>query len=81
MIEDLRGRLADRELKLEVSDEAKAFIAENGYSPTLGARPLRRFIQSQVETALAREIIRSDPQPGTTLLVDVQNGEITVGIK
>ena len=81
MIEDLKGRLADRELKLEVSDGAKAFIAENGYSPTLGARPLRRFIQSQVETALAREIIRSDPQPGTTLLVDVQNGEITVGIK
>ena len=55
-----------------------AFIADGGYDPVYGARPLKRFIQSKVETALARAILQNDPAPGTQLTVDVTDGALTV---
>ena len=65
LVEGLRQRLAERSLKLEITDEAKALVIERGYDPLYGARPLRRTLQSSVETAA-----------GSTLTVDVQDGEL-----
>ena len=57
---------------------AKAFVVDNGYDPQFGARPLRRFLQNQVETLIGRKIIADDVLPGATLTVDVENGRLTV---
>ena len=76
MVESLRARLADRSLKLAITDEAKALIIERGYDPLYGARPLRRYLQSSVETLIARTILRGDLEAGSTLTVDVQDGEL-----
>ena len=72
----LRSRLADRSLKLEITDEARALIIQRGYDPLYGARPLRRYLQSSVETLLARAILAGDLPAGATLTVDVENGEL-----
>ncbi len=63
-------RLADRQLKLNVTEPAREYMISSGYDPTYGARPLKRLIQSQVETAAARYIIKNDPAPETVLTVD-----------
>ncbi len=76
MVEGLRGRLAERSLKLELTDEAKALIIERGYDPLYGARPLRRYLQSSVETLIARTILRGDLSAGSTITVDAENGEL-----
>lgn len=78
MLNDLRKRLSNQNLSLEVSDAAKAYIIENGYDSNYGARPLKRFIQSKVETLLAREIIKNDVAAGTVLKIDIKNGNLTV---
>ena len=72
-LNDLRNRLAEKQLKLEVTDAARDFIIEEGYDPIYGARPLKRFIQSRVETLIAREIIAGSHNTGDTLTVDLQN--------
>ena len=77
-LEDLRHRLADKQLGLAVTDAAKDFIINEGYDPIYGARPLKRFIQSRVETLIAREIIAGAHNTGDTLTVDVQNGALTL---
>ena len=74
----LRGRLADKQLKLEVTPAAKAAIVDGGYDPVYGARPLKRYIQSHVETLAARAIIEKDPVPGATLTVDAEGGKLTL---
>lgn len=71
MIKNLEKRLEDKSLHLNVTDAAKAFIIDNGYDRVFGARPLKRFIQSKVETLLARYIISADPEPDSTITVDV----------
>ena len=76
LVESLRKRLAEQNLKLELSDEAKALIIQRGYDPLYGARPLRRVLQSSVETLVARTILRGDLAPGATITVDVENGEL-----
>ena len=76
MVEGLRKRLADQSLKLELTDEAKALIIERGYDPLFGARPLRRMLQSSVETLLARTILRGEIRAGSTITVDVADGEL-----
>ena len=76
MVEGLRKRLADQSLKLELTDAAKALIIERGYDPLYGARPLRRMLQSSVETLIARTILRGDLAAGSTITVDVENGEL-----
>ncbi|MGX8693124.1 MAG: AAA family ATPase, partial [Clostridia bacterium] len=78
MLSSLRARLAERSLKLEMTDAAKALVIERGFDPLYGARPLRRFLQSSVETLLARRILSGELAAGTTLTVDVENGELTV---
>ena len=76
MTEGLRSRLADRSLKLEMTESAKQLIIDRGYDPLYGARPLRRYLQSSVETLLARAILAGDLAAGSTLTVDVENGEL-----
>ena len=74
--EGLRKRLADQSLKRGLSEAAKALIIERGYDPLYGARPLRRMLQSSVETLIARTILRGDLAAGATITVDVENGEL-----
>ena len=76
MTNALRARLADRSLNLVITPEAKTFIIDRGYDPLYGARPLRRYLQSSVETLIARTILRGDLNTGATLTVDVVNGEL-----
>ena len=78
MLDDLRSRLADKQLKLVVTDAAKAFIVDNGYDPIYGARPLKRYIQANVETMIAKEIIGGSHVAGDTLTVDVENGALVL---
>ena len=75
-LDDLRKRLADKQLNLAVTDAAKDFIIDQGYDPIYGARPLKRFIQSRVETLIAKEIIAGVHNTGDTLTVDVENGAL-----
>ena len=76
MVESLRQRLAERSLKLEITDEAKALIIERGYDPLYGARPLRRVLQSSVETLIARRILSGELESESTITVDAENGEL-----
>ena len=76
MVEGLKKRLADRSLKLCITDKAKELIIERGYDPLYGARPLRRYLQSSVETLLARAILSGDIAAGSTLTVDVENDDL-----
>ncbi|MFR3226347.1 MAG: ATP-dependent chaperone ClpB [Blautia massiliensis (ex Durand et al. 2017)] len=70
MLADLRSRLADKQLKLDVTDAAKNAIIDGGYDPIYGARPLKRYIQAHVETMIAKEIIAGAHGAGDTLTVD-----------
>ena len=76
MIASLRARLAERSLHLELTEAAKSLIIERGYDPLYGARPLRRTLQSSVETLLARTILSGDLAEGSTITVDAENGEL-----
>ena len=76
LITSLRKRLADRDLDLILTDDAKQFIIDRGYDPLYGARPLRRVLQSSVETLVARTILRGDLSAGSTITVDVQDGAL-----
>jgi ATP-dependent Clp protease ATP-binding subunit ClpB len=78
MLTDLRIRLAERRVDLEVSDEARAFIAREGYDPVYGARPLRRFIAREVETRVARALIAGEVVDGSTVHVSVRDNELVV---
>ena len=81
MLGELAKRLEEKQLRLEVTDAAKALIIEGGYDPVYGARPLRRYIQSHLETAIARRIIADDPAPGARILADADGGRFTAEIK
>ena len=74
----IRARLADRRLTLEVTEAARALIAREGYDPVYGARPLRRFIQREVETRIARALIGGDIRDGATVAVDAEDDELVV---
>ena len=78
MVESLRKRLADRDLDLQLTDAAKELLIERGYDPLYGARPLRRVLQSSVETLVARTILRGDISAGSTITVDARDGELVV---
>ena len=78
LLADLRRRLADKQLSVEVTDNAKAAIVEHSYDVSFGARPLRRFLQRKLETMIARHIIAGDPAPGTKLSVDYRDGEFVM---
>ena len=76
MVESLRKRLADRALKLEITDAAKQLIISRGYDPLYGARPLRRYLQASVETLIARNILSGELSAGATITVDAVDGEL-----
>ena len=76
MVASLRGRLAERSLGLEITDAAKSLIIERGFDPLYGARPLRRYLQSSVETLIARRILSGDVAAESTIVVDVEDGEL-----
>ena len=78
MLNDLRKRLEEKQLHLAVTDAAKDFIVDNGYDPIYGARPLKRYIQANVETMIAKEIIAGSHRSGDTLTVDVVDGKLAL---
>ncbi|WP_290770808.1 ATP-dependent chaperone ClpB [Anaerofustis sp.] len=78
MLESLKKRLEDKFLHLEVTDTAKDFIIDNGYDPIFGARPLKRFIQSKVETLIAKAILANNFESGTTLTVDIKDNNLSI---
>ena len=78
LIADLNRRLADKELHLQLTDSAKAFVVENGYDPVYGARPLKRYLQKYVETMAARYILSGNVQAGSTMTVDCDGQNLTI---
>ena len=76
MLDSLKKRLADKSLGLEVTDAAKELIIDRGFDPVYGARPLRRYLQSSLETLVARKILSGDLDADSTITVDVENGEL-----
>ena len=78
LIQALSKRLEDKQLSVELTDAAKQYVIDNGYDPVYGARPLKRFLQRHVEPLLGRTIIAGDLSERTKLVVDYQNGELTV---
>ena len=78
LLEQVRNRLKNKDLSLEVSDEAKMFIAKGGYDPIYGARPLKRYIQRELETRIGRALIADDFPPHSVVKVAVQDGALTV---
>lgn len=73
---NLNKRLADKELKITLTDEAKTFVADNGYDPVYGARPLKRYLQKNVETLAAKIILQGDVSMGDTIKIDVIDGKL-----
>ncbi|MGC6486652.1 MAG: AAA family ATPase, partial [Planctomycetota bacterium] len=81
LLGSLRDRLADRRITVEVSDGAKAFLAERGYDPIYGARPLKRFLQRELETRIGRRLIAGDVPDGSVVMVEVDGDELVVGAR
>jgi ATP-dependent Clp protease ATP-binding subunit ClpB len=78
MFNDLRTRLTDRRMSLEVSEDARRHIAKQGFDPVYGARPLRRFIAHDVETRIGRALLGGDVHDGATIQVELEDGELVV---
>ena len=81
IIADLNRRLADRDLKLELTREAMEYIVDNAYDPVYGARPLKRYIQKYVETMTAKLILEDKTKSGDTVVIDVLDGGLTALVK
>lgn len=81
LMADLNKRLADRELKVELTRAAEDYITEKGYDPVYGARPLKRFLQKYVETLAAKLILADKVREGDTILIDLTDGELTASAK
>lgn len=75
---DLRNRLSERQIHLNITPEARRLIAEHGFDPVYGARPLRRYIAHEVETKIGRALLRGEIEPGGTIDVTVDDGELSV---
>ncbi len=81
LVDGLAGRLAERQIGLEITPAAKELIAENGYDPVYGARPLKRYLQSKIETMIARTMIAEDLESGNVIEVGVENEDFVVRVK
>lgn len=81
LVKDLNRRLSDKELTVELTPKAKDYIADHGYEPMYGARPLKRYLQKSVETLAARLILSDGVDAEDTILIDVENGELTAKVK
>ena len=77
LIADVNRRLADKEISITLTPEAKNQVVEGGYDPTYGARPLKRYLQKNVETLAAKLMLKGDIGAGETILIDAQNGKLT----
>ena len=75
---DLNRRLAQKQVKIALTDAARAYIVTEAYDPLFGARPLKRYLQAMVETPVARKLIREDVKPGAVLTVDVEDGGLVI---
>lgn len=78
MLGSLQNRLKDKQITLDVTDAAKTYIADNGYDPIYGARPLKRYIQSTLETMLAKKMIADEIEPYSTVKIDCADGELLI---
>ena len=81
MLADVNKRLADRDLKIELTEAAKDFVIEHGYEPSYGARPLKRFLTKHVDTLAARLILEGNAREGDVILIDEQGGKLTASVK
>jgi ATP-dependent Clp protease ATP-binding subunit ClpB len=80
MLTELQNRLKEQQITISISEDAKEFIAVNGFDPIYGARPLKRYIQRNIETKLAREIIAGRVYDGATVEITTENGEVALKI-
>ena len=78
--QELRARLRERQITLEVTPAARHLIAERGYDPAYGARPLRRYISHDIETRLGRALLSGDVTDGSRLIIDVVDGDLKVEV-
>ncbi len=78
LVKEIAKRLKDRDIKLEITDRARKYIAEKGYDPVYGARPLRRYLQRELETRIARDIISGAIMDGATITVDVEDDQLVI---
>ncbi len=81
LLEDIRKRLSEKQIKIEMSDQAREFIAREGFDPVYGARPLKRFLQHELETRIARAIVSGELADGSTVYVDTAAGKLVVNTK
>ena len=81
MMDELNGRLIEQEISLKLTEAGKNFVIEGGYEPMYGARPLKRFLQKNVETLAAREILSGEVQGGDTIVIDAQDGKLVTRIE
>ena len=81
LVKDLNRRLADKELSVELTSAAKNYVADHGYEPMYGARPLKRYLQKNVETEAAKLILEGNVGSGDTILIDNVDGKLTARIK
>lgn len=81
LVEDLNHRLEDRELTIELTEEAKKQIVEDAYDPIYGARPLKRYLQKYVETLSAKLILNDQVHQGNVIVIDSENGKLTAKVK
>lgn len=81
LLKELNERLADRELSLELTDAARTFIADHGFDPVYGARPLKRYMQKHVETLAAKLILGGEISTGATIVIDVEGDGLTARVK
>ena len=81
MIDNLNKRIANRELSIELTDKASAYITEHGYDPVYGARPLKRFLQKHVETLAGRMILGDEVRAGDVILIDSDGNGLTASIR
>ena len=79
LVKDVNKRLADRDLHIELTKDAKKHIVEGGYDPMYGARPLKRYLQKYVETLAAKLILEGNVRSGDTIIIDEKDGELTAG--
>jgi ATP-dependent Clp protease ATP-binding subunit ClpB len=78
MLDDVRARLAERQIKLEIAEDARRFVAQQGFDPIYGARPLRRFIAREVETRIGRALLAGDVLDGAVVRIGYMDGGLTV---
>ena len=81
LLAGLRARLADRRITVELSDAAKTFVANQGYDPVYGARPLKRYLQRELETRIGRKLIAGDVPDGSEVAVDVRDGQLVLEVR